>query len=107
MAMVCRPEEQKRLTVTPAAVTGRPARRAICRAMLEPVAPSGVAQPMMTSSTSAGSMPARATACCTTWPPRVAPWVMLKLPRQDLASAVRAVETITASVIANSYSLSL
>jgi hypothetical protein len=62
MAMVCRPEEQKRLTVTPAAVTGRPARSAICRAMLEPVAPSGVAQPMMTSSTSAGSMPARSTA---------------------------------------------
>jgi hypothetical protein len=37
----------------------QPARSAIWRAMLEPVAPSGVAQPMMTSSTSAGSMPAR------------------------------------------------
>ena len=59
MAMVCRPDEQKRLTVTPDAVMGRPARSAIWRAMLAPVAPSGLAQPMMTSSTSAASMPAR------------------------------------------------
>ena len=29
MAMVCSPEEQKRLTVTPAVVTGSPARKAI------------------------------------------------------------------------------
>ena len=41
MAMVCRPEEQKRFTVTPAVVTGQPARSAIWRAMLAPVAPSG------------------------------------------------------------------
>ncbi len=57
--MVCRPDEQKRLTVMPETVTGRPARSAIWRAMLAPVAPSGVAQPMITSSTSAASMPAR------------------------------------------------
>jgi hypothetical protein len=97
--MVCRPDEQKRLTVTPEAVTGRPAFSAIWRAMLLPVAPSGVAQPMMTSSTSAASMPARCTACCTAWPPSVAPWVMLKAPFQLLASGVRAVETITADVM--------
>ena len=30
IAMVCRPDEQKRLMVTPAVVTGRPARSAIC-----------------------------------------------------------------------------
>jgi hypothetical protein len=47
----------------------------------------------------AGSMPARATACCTAWPPSVAPWVMLKAPFQLLASGVRAVETMTASVM--------
>ena len=29
MAMACRPDEQKRLTVMPDAVTGRPARSAI------------------------------------------------------------------------------
>jgi hypothetical protein len=58
-AMVCRPDEQKRLTVMPEVVTGQPARKAIWRAMLAPVAPSGLAQPMITSSTSAASMPAR------------------------------------------------
>ena len=45
----------------------------IARAMLPPVVPSPKVDPMMTSSTSAGSMPARATACCTAWAPRVAP----------------------------------
>src|SRR4051812_4932565 len=99
MAMVCRPLEQKRFTVMPLVVIGRPARSAICRAMLLPVAPSGVAQPMITSSTSAPSMPARSTAALTAWPPRVAPWVMLKAPFQLLASGVRAVETMTALVM--------
>jgi hypothetical protein len=65
MAMVCNPEEQKRLTVTPAVLTGSPARKAIWRAMLPPVAPSGSAQPISTSSTSAGSTPARSTAART------------------------------------------
>ena len=81
IAMVCIPEEQNRLTVVPDVVTGNPARSAICRAMLLPVAPSGMAVPMMTSSTSAGSIPARSTACLTTWPPKSAPSVLLKAPR--------------------------
>jgi hypothetical protein len=54
---------------------------------------------MTTSSTSAGASLARSIACFTTWPPSVAPWVMLNEPRQDLASPVRAVLTITASVM--------
>src|SRR5580765_7800571 len=99
IAIVCRPLEQKRFTVMPLVVIGRPARKAIWRAMLLPVAPSGVAQPMMTSSTSAASMPARSTAAFSAWPPRVAPWVMLKAPFQLLASGVRAVETMTALVM--------
>ncbi|MCY1552086.1 hypothetical protein D9M68_884610 [compost metagenome] len=103
IAMVCRPDEQKRLTVMPEVVMGRPARNAIWRAMLAPVAPSGLAQPMMTSSTSAASMPARCTACCTAWPPSVAPWVMLKAPFQLLARGVRAVETMTALVMMESW----
>ncbi len=103
IAIVCRPDEQKRLTVAPGTVTGNPARTAHWRAMLTPVAPSGLAQPISTSSTSAGSIPARDTACCTTCPPRVAPWVMLKAPFQLLASAVRAVETMTASFTLNLY----
>ena len=98
-AMVCRPDEQKRFTVMPQTLIGQPAISAIWRAMFMPVAPSGLAQPMMTSSTCAASMPARAMACCTAWPPRVAPWVMLNAPFQLLASGVRAVDTITAEVM--------
>jgi len=45
MAIVCNPVEQKRFTVTPDVVTGRPARIALWRAMLAPVAPSGLAAP--------------------------------------------------------------
>ena len=81
MAMACMPEEQKRFTVTPPVVTGRPARSAAWRAMFCPVAPSGSAQPRITSSTSPGSMPARWTALAMTWPARVAPWVLLNAPR--------------------------
>ena len=102
IAMVCRPDEQKRFTVTPLTVTGMPARIAESRAMLLPVAFSGVAQPSTTSSTSAGSIPARSTACFTTWPPSVAPCVMLKAPRNALPIGVRAVDTMTASVISRS-----
>src|SRR4051812_46188082 len=97
IAMVCRPEEQKRLTVTAAVVAGQPARIAIWRAMFWPVAPSGNAQPIITSSTSAGATPARSIAWRTACPPSFAPCVMLKAPRQDLASGVRAVDTMTAS----------
>src|SRR3954462_10807107 len=81
----------------PAVLTGQPARNAICRAMLKPVAPSGLAHPMITSSISPGSRPARSMAALTTWPPSVAPCVRLNAPRQDLVSAVRAVDTMTAS----------
>src|SRR5215510_13438473 len=98
-AIVCIPEEQNRFTVIPDVVIGQPARIAIWRAMFQPVAPSGFAQPMITSSTSAASSLARSMACLTAWPPIVAPWVMLSAPRQDLQSGVRAVETITASVM--------
>src|SRR6185503_20127177 len=98
-AMVCRPEEQKRFTVIPGTVCGQPARIAIWRAMFQPVAPSGLAQPMITSSTSSASTFARSSAACTTWPPIFAPCVRLSAPRQLLQSGVLAVETITASFI--------
>jgi len=73
IAMACRPDEQKRLMVTPPAVTGRPARNAATRAMLPPVVPSGAALPRITSSTSPGSMPARLTACSIECAASVAP----------------------------------
>src|SRR5687768_7459191 len=91
----------------PEVVTGQPARNAICRAMLKPVAPSGLAQPMITSSTEAGSTLARSMAARTTCPPSVAPCVRLKAPRQDSVSAVRAVETMTASTTAGPPCFSL
>src|SRR5262245_35901408 len=101
-AMVCSPEEQKRFTVIPGTVSGQPARIAIWRAMFQPVAPSGLAQPMITSSTSPAPSFARSSAALTTWPPIFAPWVKLSAPRQLLVSGVRAVETITASVMVSS-----
>src|SRR5262245_41652495 len=104
MAMVCRPDEQNRLRVRPAVATGQPARIAICRAMLRPVAPSGLAHPMMTSSISAGSRCARSMAAHSARAPIVAPWVILNAPRQLLASGVRAVDTITASVMSDNLS---
>ena len=72
-AIDCNPELQNRLMLKPAVVIGRPARSAIWRAMLPPVVPSPKVDPMITSSTSAGSIPARATACCTECAPSVAP----------------------------------
>src|SRR5947209_3283834 len=96
-AMACKPELQKRLIVVPAVVTGKPARIAARRATLWPVAPSGSAQPRITSSISAGSSPLRFTACSITWPPIVTPCVSLNAPRNALPIGVRAVETIAAS----------
>ncbi len=40
-ASACRPDAQKRLTVAPAMLSGRPARITAWRAMLPPVAASG------------------------------------------------------------------
>ncbi len=99
MAMVCRPLEQKRLIVTPPTLIGMPARNAAWRAMFMPVAPSGLAQPISTSSIAAGSTPARSTAALIAKPPSVAPCVMLKAPLKLLARGVRAVETIRAWVM--------
>ena len=101
--MVCRPDEQKRLTVTPETLTGAPARIAETRATLEPVVPSGAAQPRITSSTSARSILARSAACLMTWAPRSAPWVSLNTPRKAFPIGVRAVETMTASAIGFSF----
>ena len=67
--------------------------------MLFPVVPWGVPQPTTTSSISAGSTPARSIECLTAWPTMATPPVLLNPPRWDLASPVRAVETMTASRI--------
>jgi len=53
-AIACRPDAQKRFMVTADASTGTPARRLAIRATLRPCSASGIAQPTITSSTSAG-----------------------------------------------------
>ena len=54
-AIACKPDEQNRLIVTADAETGIPARRLAIRATFSPCSASGIAQPRMTSSTSARS----------------------------------------------------
>jgi hypothetical protein len=93
------PELHARAIVTPPVESGSPPTRPEWRAMLFPLSPSGTAQPKITSSTSAGSIPARATAWRIACPPIVALWVLLKAPRNAFARGVRAVETTTASVM--------
>ena len=58
-AIACKPDAHWRSMVVPAVVTGRPARSSALRAMLVPVVPCCMAQPITTSSTSAGSIFAR------------------------------------------------
>src|SRR5208283_4765456 len=99
-AIDCRPEEQKRLRVTPATEVGRPASRAETLAMLCPCGPWGCPQPRITSSTSRGSSwgVLRNTSLiqCAA---RSSGRVRLNDPRNDLASAVRELATMTASLM--------
>src|SRR5499425_3526022 len=100
MAMAWSPDEQKRLTVVPATLTGRPARRSATRATLLPWAPLGWAQPMITSSISLlsswGTLPS---ASLMQWAARSSGRVRLNDPRNDLASGVRELATTTASLM--------
>jgi hypothetical protein len=97
-AAICtavRPEAQKRLTVTPPTVSGRPASSTAMRAMFRPCSPSGMAQPTMASSTAFGSRVG-------TW--RNAPWiaaisrssgrVLRNIPRPALPIGVRVAATM-------------
>ena len=57
MFTASRPEAQKRLSCTPATVSGRPAATAAVRAMSAPWSPRGDTTPSTMSSISAGSRP--------------------------------------------------
>ncbi len=57
MATADRPEAQKRFTVMPPTLVGRPASTALMRATFRPCWASGMAQPQMMSSMAAGSSP--------------------------------------------------
>src|SRR4051812_32011613 len=99
-AIACRPDEQKRLTVTADALTGMPARRLAIRATFMPCSASGIAQPMITSSTSAASMPgARFSASAMATAPSSSGRVPRSVPPGALPDAVLTAETMTASFI--------
>ena len=67
--MACIDEPQKRFTVAPPTLRGRPASTPTMRPTFIPCSPSGKAQPIVTSSIAPGSMPLRSTSARTTWPP--------------------------------------
>src|SRR5271156_292924 len=98
IAMACSPEEQKRLMVIAADSTGSPARKEAIRATFMPCSPSGMAQPITTSSTSLGSSPfAWATASLITMAPRSSGREVRSVPFADFPTAVLTELTITAS----------
>src|SRR5688500_17100143 len=100
IAMVCEPDEQKRLTVTAGTSCGSPARSAAMRATFVPDSPSGVAQPMMTSSIVFGSSPgARRSKSSMTAAAMSSGLTVRKLPRGAFPTAVRTPATITASLM--------
>src|SRR5438552_3982346 len=104
-AIACRPDEQKRLIVTADADTGMPARRLAIRATFRPCSASGIAQPRITSSTSAGlSAGARRSASAIAVAASSSGRVPRSAPFGALPTAVRTAETITASCISSSRS---
>ena len=66
----CMEEPQKRFSVTPATLSGRPAIMPMRRATLKPCSASGKAQPTIRSSMSSTFTPVRATSSATTWAAR-------------------------------------
>src|SRR5690348_5181307 len=97
-AIACRPDEQNRLMVIAEHVTGSPARNDAMRATLFPCCGSGMAQPRITSSTSAASSPGtRLRASLMAAAAKSSGRVLRSVPRGALPTAVRAVETINAS----------
>ena len=81
METAIRPEEHWRSTDWPETLTGRPAAAATWRPTLNPCVPCWRAEPTMTSSISAGSIPARATTSFTTGAAMLGEGVSLKAPR--------------------------
>ena len=99
VAIAIIPEEHWRSILIPAVVTGNPAAIAHWRAILDPCVPCWRAAPMMTSSTSPGSTPARSRTARMTGATMLGASRLLNEPRYDLVNPVRAVDTITASFI--------
>src|SRR5687768_14434217 len=99
-AMVCDPDEQKRLTVTAGTSFGSPALSAAMRATFVPDSPSGVAQPMTTSSIVSGGSPGTLRSNSSMTAAAMSSGLTVrKLPRGAFPTAVRTPATITASLI--------
>ena len=97
-AIAWSPDEQKRLTVIADVDTGSPARSAAIRATFNPCSASGMAQPKITSSISAGSTPgARASASRMTIAASSSGRVVRSAPFGALPTGVLTAETRTAS----------
>ena len=89
------PDAQKRLTVTPPTVLGKPASSTALRAMLSPDSPSGKEQPTMASSTSCGSRPGTwAMADRIAYTSRSSGRVLRNMPRGALPIGVRVAATM-------------
>src|SRR5258706_5425386 len=103
MAIALSPDAQKRLTVDPGTLGGRPAMSATVRPTFWPCGPSGKPAPRMTSSISAGSTSGtRRSSSRTHCTAMSSGRARLNEPRNDLARPLRTLATITASRIGGS-----
>ena len=94
-ATACRPEEQNRLMVCAATVSGRPASSTPMRATFIPCSPSGMAQPITASSMRLTSMPgAWATTDRITWASMSSGRTLRNMPRGALPTGVRVAATM-------------
>src|SRR5208282_6339110 len=100
--MLIRPDEHCLSTLWPATLTGSPAATAHWRATLNPWLPCWSAAPIIRSSTSPGSTRARLSASRIIGAAIDGDSISLNAPRYALPIGVRAVDTITASLIKNS-----
>ena len=94
--MVCWDEPHWRSTVVPGTDSGQPAASTAIRPTLPACWPTCCTQPQITSSTTAGSKPFRATSAFSTWAERSTAWTAASEPFR-LPTGVRTASTMTAS----------
>ena len=95
MAMADKPDAQKRLTVMPPTLLGKPAKMAPMRATFRPCWASGMAQPQITSSMALGSKPGTcATAARKAWASRSSGRRCLNAPLCERPMGVRVAATM-------------
>jgi hypothetical protein len=101
MRMLCSDEAQKRLTVVPGTLSGRPASRPTWRARLAPCSPAWFAAPMITSTTEPGSTAGTFSRRDLTMKPAMSSGrASIREPLKARPMGVRAVATMTASGMA-------